>query len=93
MPGARCSAISTTFATRPGLDLPKTMLQVHGADGTGRAVLRKTLRRAQVLEFFSQLPSCVVAIEACGSAQLPCRTAIRPLSALFDAPLWRPQSR
>ncbi|MBY0138594.1 IS3 family transposase, partial [Paracoccus yeei] len=47
----------------------------------GRAVLRKTLRRAQVLEFFSQLPSCVVAIEACGSAQLPCRTAIRPLSA------------
>ena len=59
----------------------------------GRAVLRKTLRRAQVLEFFSQLPSCVMVIEACGSAQLPCRTAIRPLSTLFDALLWRAQLR
>jgi hypothetical protein len=34
-----------------GLDLAKTVLQVHGTDGTGRAVLRKKLRRAQVLEF------------------------------------------
>ncbi len=51
-----------------GLDLVKTVFQVHGADGSGRAVLRKKLRRAQVLEFFSQLPSCVVAMEACGGA-------------------------
>jgi transposase len=51
-----------------GLDLAKNVFQVHGADGTGRAVLRKKLRRAQVLEFFSQLPSCVVAMEACGGA-------------------------
>jgi len=43
-------------------------IQVHGADGTGRAVLRKKLRRAQVLEFFSQMPSCVVTMEACGGA-------------------------
>ncbi|CUH40100.1 hypothetical protein JSE7799_02829 [Jannaschia seosinensis] len=39
-----------------GLDLAKNVFQVHGADGTGRAVLRKKLRRAQVLEFFGQLP-------------------------------------
>ncbi len=51
-----------------GLDLAKNVFQVHGADGAGRAVLRKKLRRAQVLEFFSQLPSCVVAMEACGGS-------------------------
>lgn len=51
-----------------GLDLAKNVFQVHGADGSGRAVLRKTLRRAQVLEFFSRLPRCVVAMEACGGA-------------------------
>lgn len=51
-----------------GLDLAKNVFQVHGADGTGRAVLRKKLRRMQVLEFFSQLPPCVVAMEACGGA-------------------------
>ncbi|MGR3421417.1 MAG: IS110 family transposase, partial [Paracoccus sp. (in: a-proteobacteria)] len=51
-----------------GLDLAKNVFQVHGADRTGRAVLRKKLRRAQVLEFFSQLPSCIVSMEACGGA-------------------------
>ena len=51
-----------------GLGLAKNVFQVHGADGAGRAVLRKKLRRAQVLEFFSQLPSCMVAMEACGGA-------------------------
>jgi len=51
-----------------GLDLAKHVFQVHGADVSGRAVLRKKLRRAQVLEFFSQLPPCVVAMEACGGA-------------------------
>jgi transposase len=51
-----------------GLDLAKNVFQVHGADGTGRAVLRKKLRRGQVLEFFGQLPPCVVAMEACGGA-------------------------
>ncbi len=51
-----------------GLDLAKNVFQVHGADGAGRAVLRKKLRRGQVLEFFSQLPPCVIAMEACGGA-------------------------
>ena len=40
-----------------GLDLAKNVFQVHGADGAAQPVLRKKLRRAQVLEFFSQLPS------------------------------------
>ena len=51
-----------------GLDLAKNVFQVHGTDGNGRAVLRKKLRRAQVLEFFGQLPPCVVSMEACGGA-------------------------
>jgi transposase len=51
-----------------GLDLAKNVFQVHGADATGSAVLRKKLRRDQVLAFFSQLPPFVVAMEACGGA-------------------------
>jgi transposase len=47
-----------------GLDLAKNVFQAHGADASGRAVLRKKLRRDQVLEFFGRLPSCVVAMEA-----------------------------
>jgi hypothetical protein len=51
-----------------GLDLAKNVFQAHGADASGRAVLRKKLRRDQVVAFFSQLPPCVVAMEACGGA-------------------------
>ena len=51
-----------------GLDLAKTVFQAHGADVSGRPVLRKKLRRDQVLAFFAQLPACVVAMEACGGA-------------------------
>jgi transposase len=51
-----------------GLDLAKTVFQVHGADGEGRPVLRKRLRRGQVLGFFAQLPPCLVGLEACASA-------------------------
>lgn len=54
--------------TTVGLDLAKNAFQVHGADGAGSAVLRKKLRRDQVLAFFCQLPPCVVAMEACGGA-------------------------
>ncbi len=54
--------------TTVGLDLAKHVFQVHGADASGRAMLRKRLRRSQVLEFFAQLPPCVVAMEACGGA-------------------------
>ena len=51
-----------------GLDLAKNIFQVHGADHAGHAVLRKRLRRGQVLEYFAMLPRCVVAMEACASA-------------------------
>jgi transposase len=54
--------------TTIGLDLAKTVFQVHGVDETGRAVLRKPLRRGQVVEFFAGLPRCLIGIEACATA-------------------------
>ena len=57
-----------TEITIVGLDLAKNVFQVHCADDDGVCVLRKRLRRRQVLEFFSGLDPCVVAMEACGSA-------------------------
>src|SRR6266567_4067685 len=54
--------------TMIGLDLAKHVFQVHGVDAEGATVLRKQLRRAQVLAFFSRLPRCMVGMEACGTA-------------------------
>src|SRR5438132_1786473 len=54
--------------TMIGLDLAKHVFQVHGVDAEGATVLRKQLRRAQVLAFFSRLPRCLVGMEACGTA-------------------------
>ena len=51
-----------------GLDLAKTVFQAHGADASGWAVLRKKLRRDQVLAFYSQLQACIVAMKACGGS-------------------------
>jgi transposase len=51
-----------------GLDLAKNVFRAHGADGAGDVVLRKKLRREQVLRFFGSLPPCIVAMEACGGA-------------------------
>lgn len=51
-----------------GIDLAKSVFQVHGSGRNGAVVFRRKLRRDQVLAFFSALPPCVVAMEACGSA-------------------------
>lgn len=51
-----------------GLDLAKSIFQVHGVDNEGNAVLKKRLTRAQLAEFFAQQEPCIVAMEACGSA-------------------------
>lgn len=51
-----------------GLDLAKSVFQVHGAASSGEVVLRKKLRREQLLRFFAQTPQCIVAMEACASA-------------------------
>ena len=51
-----------------GLDIAKAVFQVHGVDGTGTVVIRKRVSRAKILEFFADLPPCLVGIEACPSA-------------------------
>lgn len=54
--------------TTIGIDLAKNVFQVHGADDRGRTVLRKQLKRAQMLPFFAKLAPCKIGLEACGSA-------------------------
>ena len=50
-----------------GLDLAKNVFQVHGADASGAVLVRKKLRRDQVLKFLAAQPACTVAMEACAS--------------------------
>ena len=54
--------------TTIGVDLAKRVFAVHGVDQHGKAVLRKTLRREQMVPFFTRLQPCIIAMEACGSA-------------------------
>ena len=60
-----------------GLDLAKSVFQVHGAGASGEVLFRKRLRRNQVLSFFGDQPRCLVAMEACGSAHYWARELIR----------------
>jgi transposase len=54
--------------TTIGLDLAKNVYQVHAINGVGEVVVRKAMRRAQVLRFFERLDPCLVGIEACGTS-------------------------
>src|SRR5512147_3073008 len=51
-----------------GLDIAKSVFQVHGVDGAGQVVIRRQLKRRYVLTFFQKLPPCLVGIEACASS-------------------------
>ncbi len=51
-----------------GLDIAKSVFQIHGIDTDGTVVIRKRVSRAKVLEFFAALPPCLVGVEACPSA-------------------------
>jgi transposase len=57
-----------------GLDIAKNVFQVHGEDAEGKPVVQKRLGRKGVIEFFSKLPPCVVALEACGTSHYWGRT-------------------
>jgi transposase len=54
--------------TTVGLDIAKQVIQVHAVDARGKPVIRKPLKRHQVLPFFANLPPCLIGIEACGGA-------------------------
>ena len=51
-----------------GLDIAKSVFQVHGVDANGQVVIRRQLKRRYVLAFFEKLPPCLVGIEACASS-------------------------
>jgi transposase len=51
-----------------GLDIAKSVFQVHGIDAAGEVIVRRLIRRAQLLPFFARQPACVVGIEACASS-------------------------
>ena len=51
-----------------GLDIAKSVFQVHGVDESGAVIVRRQVRRAQLLAFFAKLPACLVGIEACATA-------------------------
>jgi transposase len=46
-----------------GLDIAKAVFQVHGVDGAGAVVIRKRISRVKMLEFFADLPACLIGIE------------------------------
>jgi transposase len=57
--------MSTTMI---GLDSAKSVFQLHGVDASGRVLLKRKLRRSELIPFFEQQPRCTVAMEACGAA-------------------------
>ena len=63
--------------TTIGLDLAKSVFQVHGVDATGQVMVRKSLRRSQMLPFFAKLPPCLVGIEGCGTSHHWARELIK----------------
>lgn len=54
--------------TTVGIDLAKSVFQLHGVDGAGHTVIRKQVKRDQLAPFFANLPPCLIGMEACGSA-------------------------
>jgi transposase len=60
-----------------GLDIAKSVFQVHGVDESGVVVIRRQVRRAQLLAFFAKLPGCLVGIEACATAHHWARELIK----------------
>src|SRR6202042_536831 len=56
--------------TTIGLDIAKSVFQVHGVDAAGHMLIRRQLKRRTVLAFFEKLPPCLVGIEACASREL-----------------------
>lgn len=62
---------------RIGLDLAKKVFEVHGVDAREAVVLRRSLRRGKVLEFFANLPPCLVGMEACATGHYWARQLIK----------------
>ena len=59
---------NTAKSVTLGLDIAKSVFQVHGVDAAGQVVVRRQLRRYHVLKFFAALAPCIVGIEACATS-------------------------
>ena len=78
LPATRCHRVIVAIESHQGalhmqistigLDIAKNVFQVHGIDAAEKVVVRKRLRRRQVLEFFKALPPCLIGMEACATA-------------------------
>ena len=77
--------------TTIGLDIAKNVFQVHGIDRDDKVIVRKQLRRSQVIRFFQELAPCLVGIEACASShhwsrgqrRTDARDRVEPLARLI----------
>jgi transposase len=74
--------------TAIGLDIAKSVFQVHGIDAAGQVVIRRKLKRRYLLMFFQKLPPCLVGIEACASSHY----WSRELAALGHTVRWHPEA-
>ena len=54
--------------TTIGLDIAKSVFQIHGVDADGQVIIRRQLKRRYVLAFFEKLAPCLIGIEACASS-------------------------
>jgi transposase len=63
--------------TTVGIDLAKSVFQVHAVDQHGKVALKKQLKRGQMAEFFANLPTRLIGMEACGSAHYWARSCRR----------------
>jgi transposase len=65
--------------TTIGLDIAKSVFQVHGVDAAGKLLIRRKLKRRYVLAFFEKLQPCLVGIEACATLHhWSCERGTRP---------------
>ena len=71
-----------------GVDLAKNYIQIHGADGRGKCVLKRRVKREQFIVFMANLPKCLVGMEACGGSNYWAKQLIE---LGFDAKIMSPQ--
>jgi transposase len=80
------------MVTTLGIDLAKRVFALHGVDGAGRVVLRKTVRREQLVETVAILPPCLIGMEACSGSHEWARRfqalghTVRLMAPVFVAP-------
>src|SRR6266705_30702 len=68
LPPLEREGASVMKITTVGVDLAKSVFQIHGVDKRGKTVLRKQLKRSEMAMFFANLPPCLIGMEACSSA-------------------------